>query len=63
MTGLASWIRTRAHACDGGVYAVFQGASNGGRQFLRNRRSNRQMVPLYGKSDGLYTQGLKFETR
>ena len=30
---------------------------------LTNRRSNRHMVPLYGKSDGLFTQGLKFETR
>ena len=45
------------------VFAVFQGTSNGGRQFLRNRRSNRHIVPLYGKSDRLFTQDLKFETR
>ena len=44
-------------------FAVFQGTSNGGRQFLRKRRSNRRIVPLYGKSDRLFTQGLKFETR
>ena len=44
-------------------YAVFQGTSNGGRQFLRNRRSNRYIVPLYGKSDCPFPQGLKFETR
>ena len=36
-------------------FADFQGTSNGGRQFLRNRRSNRHIVPLYGKSDGLFT--------
>jgi hypothetical protein len=46
-----------------GNYAVFQGTSNGGRQFLRNTRSNRHIVPLYGKSDRLFTEGLKFETR
>jgi hypothetical protein len=31
-------------------FADFQGISNGGRHFLRNRRSNRHIVPLYGKS-------------
>jgi len=45
------------------VFADFQGTSNGGRQFLRIRRSNRHIVPLYGKSDSRSTQGLKFETR
>ena len=40
-----------------------QDTSNGGRQFLRNGRSNRHIVPFYGKSDRLFTQGLKFETR
>jgi hypothetical protein len=30
----------------GPYFAVFQGTSNGGRQFLRYRRSNRHMVPL-----------------
>jgi len=40
--------------------AVFQGTSNGGRQFLRNGQSNRHLVPLYGKSDSLFTQGRKF---
>ena len=46
-------------------YAVFQGTSNGGRQFLRNRPSNRHNVPLYsyGKSDRLFTQGRKFAHR
>jgi len=37
----------------------FAGYLTGGRQFLRNRRSNRHMVPLYGISDGLFTQDLK----
>jgi hypothetical protein len=41
-------------------FADFQGTSNGGRQFLKNRRSNRHIVPLYGKSDRLCTQGRKF---
>ena len=44
-------------------YAVFQGTSNGGRQFLRNRRSNRHIVPLYGNSDRLFTKGRKFAHR
>ena len=48
----------RVQAC-----ALFQGTSNGGRQFFRNRRSNRHMVPLYGKFDRLFTQGITFETR
>jgi hypothetical protein len=39
------------------------GNLNGGRQFLVIRRSNRHMLPLYGKSDRLFTQGPKFETR
>ena len=39
-------------------YAVFQGNSNGGRHFLRNRRSNRHIVPLYGKFE---TRGPPFE--
>ena len=47
----------------GRCFAVFQGTSNGGRQFLRNRRSNRHIVSLYGKSDSLFSQGLKFDTR
>jgi len=54
---------TYTNIAAGPVFAVLQGTSNGGRQFLRNRRSNHHMVPLYGKSDGLFTQGLKFETR
>ena len=46
--------RVRRHALGQG-FAVFQGTSNGGRQVLRNRRSNRHIVPLYGKSDCLFT--------
>jgi len=42
-----------------GGFTVFRGTSNGGRQFLRNRRSHRHSVPLYGKSDRLFTQGRK----
>jgi len=42
---------------------AFQGTSNGGRQFLRNRRSNRHIGLLYGKSDPLFTQGRKFAFR
>jgi hypothetical protein len=38
------------------AFAVFQGTSSGGRQFLRNNRSNRHIVPLYGKSDRLSTK-------
>ena len=38
-------------------FANFQSPSNGEREFLRNRRSNRHIVPLYGKCDGLFTQG------
>jgi hypothetical protein len=45
------------------AYAVFHGTSNGSRQFLRITRSKRHMAPLYGKSYGLFTQGLKLETR
>jgi len=41
-------------------YADFQGTSNGGRQFWRNRWSNRHIVPLYGKSECVFTQGCKF---
>jgi hypothetical protein len=33
------------------IFALIQGTSNGGRQLLRNRRSNRHIVPLYGISD------------
>ena len=33
-----------------------QGTSNGGRQILSNRPSNRNIVPLYGKSDSLFTR-------
>jgi hypothetical protein len=40
-----------------------QGTSNGGRQFLSNRRSNRHIVPLYGKSDRLFTGVFRFEER
>ena len=35
------------------AFAAFQGTSNGGCQFLSNRRSNRHIVPLHGKSDRL----------
>jgi len=45
----------------GPYYADYQGTSNGGRQFLRRRRQNRHVVPLYGKSDHLFARGLKFE--
>jgi len=44
-------------------YSVFQGISNGGRQFLSHRRSNRHMVPLYGKSDRLFTRERKLTQR
>jgi hypothetical protein len=44
-------------------YAAFQGTSNGGRQFLSNRRSNRHIVPLYGTSDRLFTRERKFAQR
>jgi hypothetical protein len=37
------------------------GGSNGGRQFSNNRRSIRHIVPLYGASDILITQVLKFQ--
>ena len=47
----------------GPAFAVFQGTSNGGRQFLSNRRSNRHNVPLHGKSDRIFTQGRKFAHR
>jgi hypothetical protein len=56
------WMTGRA-VSGSWVFAVFQGTLNGGRQFLRNGRSNRHNVPLYGKSDRLFSQGLKFETR
>jgi len=46
-----------------GTYAVFQGTSNGGRQFLSIRRSNRRIVPIYGKSDRLFTRERKFAQR
>ena len=42
---------------------IFQGTSNGGRQFLRNRRSNRHIVPLNSKSYRLFTPGRKFAHR
>jgi len=44
-------------------YAMFQGTSNGGRQFLSNRRSNRHIVPSYGKFDRLFTRVFRFEER
>jgi len=44
-------------------FTVFQGASNGGRHFLRTRRSNRHIVPLSGTFDRLFTQGRKFAHR
>jgi len=44
-------------------FAVLQGTSNGGRQFLRNRRWNRHIVPLHGNSDRLFTQGRTFAHR
>jgi hypothetical protein len=47
----------------GPVFAVFQGTSNGGRQFLSNRLSNRYIVPLYGKSNHLFTRFFQFEER
>ena len=46
-----------------GVFAVFQGTSNGGRHLKEKKRSNRHIVPLSGKPYRLFTQGLKFETR
>jgi hypothetical protein len=46
-----------------GIFAAFPSTSNGCRQFLRNRRSKRHIVPLHGKSDRLFSEGLKFETR
>jgi len=45
------------------IFAVFQGTSNGGRQFLSNRLSNRHIVPLYGKSARLFTRAFRFEVR
>jgi len=48
---------------DAVYFAVFQGTSYGGRPFLRNRRSNRHIVPWYGKYDRLFTQGRKFTHR
>jgi hypothetical protein len=47
----------------GAYFAAAPGYLNGGRQFLSNRRSNRHIVPVYGKSDRLFTEGLKFEMR
>ena len=44
-------------------FGVFSCTPNGGRQFLRNRRSTRHMVSLYGKHDGLFTQRLQIEMR
>ena len=41
----------------------FPGYLRGGRQFLSNRLSNRHIVPLYGKSDGLFTRERKFAQR
>ena len=41
-------IKHRISAGHGGFFTLFQGTSFGGRQFLRNRRSNRHLVPLYG---------------
>jgi len=46
-----------------GSLRSFQGTSNGGRQFLSNRRSNRHIVPLHGKSDRLFTRERKFAQR
>jgi hypothetical protein len=42
-------------------FAVFQGTSDGGRQFLSKRRSNRRIVPLYGTSDRLFTHVFRCE--
>ena len=44
-------------------FAVFQSTSNGSRQFLSNRRSNRHIVPLYGNSHRPFTQGCTFAHR
>ena len=44
-------------------FAVFQGTSHGRCQFLRNRQSNRYIVPLYGKYDRLFTRVRKFAQR
>jgi hypothetical protein len=44
-------------------FALFQGTSNGGRQFLSNKLSNRNIIPLYGKSDRLFTRVFRFEER
>jgi len=53
-----------AHLCsEAGDFALFQGTSDGGCQFLSNRPSNRRIVPLYGKSDRLFTHGRKFAHR
>ena len=41
-------------------FAIFQGTSNGGHQFLSNGRSNRHIEPLYGKSDRLFTRIFRF---
>jgi hypothetical protein len=38
------------------LFTVFEVTSNSGRQLLRNTRSNRHIVPLYGKCDRLFTQ-------
>ena len=46
-----------------GLFALLQCTSHGGRQFLRNTRSNRHIVPLYVKSDRQFTQSLKFAHR
>jgi len=45
------------------TFAVFQGTSNGSRQFLSNRRSNRRIVPLCGKSERLFSRVLRCEER
>ena len=47
----------------GPASAIFQGNSNGGRRFLSNRRSNRHIVPLHGKSDRLFTRVFRLEKR
>ena len=40
-----------------------QGTPNGGHHHLSDRRSNRHIVPWYGKSDRLFTRVFPFEER
>jgi hypothetical protein len=53
LTDLKFWSFSYSH---GRVFAAFQSTSNGGSQCLSNRRSNRHIMPLYGKSDRPFTR-------